>query len=214
MNWLELIQKAFANLGGIASLPMLYAEIGKLRGATLTHTDQATVRKEIERHSSDSEVWQEKQDLFISTRGVGRGVWGLRNVDFNTPAANDSEEDAGLPSGQKNPGRKMSIVYRVIRDTQITKALKLLHQNQCQLCDTTLKLADGTAYSEAHHLKPLGNPHRGPDTPDNVIVVCPNCHVLMDYFAIPLDAKKIKKQDYHKISPEFISYHNSHFSNQ
>lgn len=35
-------------------------------------------------------------------------------------------------------------------------------------------------YVESHHLRPLGRPHEGPDTPGNIIVVCPNHHVMFD----------------------------------
>ncbi|MBZ0148703.1 MAG: HNH endonuclease [Pseudorhodoplanes sp.] len=210
MSWLDWIQKALLNLGGIAALPKLYVEIGNLRNKPLSHTDQATVRKEIERHSSDSEVWQEKQGLFFSIRGVGRGVWGLRSAIPASPVANDSAGSNDLPEGQKNPTRKKTFIFRIIRDTEVTKALKKLHSHECQLCKTTITLGDGSAYSEAHHIRPLGNPHRGPDTPENIIVVCPNCHVLMDYFAINLDPKKFTSRDGHKISPEFVNYHNDH----
>jgi len=36
-------------------------------------------------------------------------------------------------------------------------------------------------YAEAAHIRPLGDPHNGPDTPDNILCLCPNHHVLFDH---------------------------------
>jgi putative restriction endonuclease len=33
----------------------------------------------------------------------------------------------------------------------------------------------------------LGRPHNGPDTPDNVLCLCPNHHVLFDAYSIFID---------------------------
>ncbi len=37
-------------------------------------------------------------------------------------------------------------------------------------------------------MRPLGKPHEGPDTVENVLCLCPNHHVLFDRGAIGLDA--------------------------
>ena len=76
-------------------------------------------------------------------------------------------------------------------------------KHKCQICGMTLTIKDGKPYAEAHHIKPLGNPHNGPDVRGNILCVCPNHHVLLDYGAIKLDIKKlegVKKIyiDYHK----------------
>ena len=73
----------------------------------------------------------------------------------------------------------------------------------CQICGSRILLGDGSPYAEAHHVKPLGAPHNGPDHPGNIVCVCPNCHVMLDYGAIAADPTKLSN-----VLPEFINYHN------
>jgi predicted restriction endonuclease len=100
------------------------------------------------------------------------------------------------------------MTFRIIRETALVRHLKKLHHHEGQLCARTINLADGERYSEGHHIRPLGGPHRGPDIASNIIVVCPTCHVLLDYFAIPLDGTAISGGGRHQIGPEFLAYHN------
>jgi predicted restriction endonuclease len=51
-------------------------------------------------------------------------------------------------------------------------------------------------------------PHNGPDVKSNIIVVCPNHHVMLDYGAINLN-KELLRLNNHVISNEYIEYHNS-----
>ena len=87
--------------------------------------------------------------------------------------------------------------------------LKSLYDNTCQVCNTKLKIADNLFYSEVHHIKSLGDPHNGPGTVTNMIVVCPNCHVLLDFKAIEISKGKLNIKEPHKVEETFIDYHNS-----
>jgi hypothetical protein len=107
------------------------------------------------------------------------------------------------------PKRMKSEVSRLIRNTRLVQAIKQAHANSCQLCGQKLELMPGTFYSEGHHLKPVGQPHNGPDTKDNILCVCPNCHVKLDFAVINLDATKLKTVPGHSVRPEFVDYHNS-----
>jgi predicted restriction endonuclease len=98
--------------------------------------------------------------------------------------------------------------YRVLRDTALARRLKELHQDSCQICGTQLQLSD-RAYSEAHHIKPLGKPHNGPDIAENILVLCPNDHALLDYGAMELDLTKLRQEPNHRIAPEYVNYHNT-----
>jgi hypothetical protein len=121
-----------------------------------------------------------------------------------TPRAADFEEPEG-------PDRVPSHGYRILRDTATASAIKELHCHRCQVCNrAALRLADGRPYAEAHHLKPLGSPHDGPDVAGNIICVCPNCHALLDYFAIPLDPFRLGSAAEHRVEQEYVQYHNSH----
>lgn len=106
------------------------------------------------------------------------------------------------------PTRIDVVVSRVIRDTALTRRLKSLHDDRCQLCDTRLEFPAGEGYSEAHHLQPLGRPHNGPDMGANILVVCPNCHARCDHGAVTLVRSDIRTIDGHDIGEEFITYHN------
>lgn len=55
----------------------------------------------------------------------------------------------------------------------------------------------------AHHIKPLGGEHNGPDVRENILCVCPNHHALLDYGAIKLDPMLLKG-----IERKYIDYHN------
>jgi len=108
--------------------------------------------------------------------------------------------DVDLPSGIAEPSRQRQETYRILRDTNLACQLKLLHQHTCQMCGGSIQLPNGNGYAEAHHIKPLGKPHNGPDIAENVIVQCPNHHVMLDYRVIQLDLEQISLQ--------FINYHN------
>ena len=111
--------------------------------------------------------------------------------------------------GNRSPGRAQIQVSRVIRDTRLSRYLKQLHNHKCQLCRTRLRIAGGAGYSEGHHLRPLGEPHNGPDIPENVIIVCPNCHAKLDFVAMPLVSDRIRNVRGHNVGEEYVRYHNS-----
>jgi hypothetical protein len=85
-----------------------------------------------------------------------------------------------------HPERRETIVQRIIRDTEMARALKLRHRNQCQICGVAVPLWGSLMYAEAHHIRPLGHPHNGPDSPSNMIILCPNHHAQCDLGAIKL----------------------------
>ena len=70
-----------------------------------------------------------------------------------------------------------------------------------------IQMPDGSRYNEAHHIKPLGRGHDGPDAAKNIIVVCPNHHAMLDFGAIKLTIGDISPG--HDIDLEFIRYNNT-----
>lgn len=199
-TWLEDVVSALKKLGGIADYSNIYKEVKKIRPQPLPDSWQAIIRREIETASSDSGAYGGKRDLFFSVEGLGGGIWGLREYS-NTPKAFDKDL-TGL--GSEETERSKIETYRILRDTELARKVKLLYNNKCQLCGSVIKLQDRT-YSEAHHIKPLGKPYNGPDKLENIIVVCPNCHVQLDYGAIKIE-KLIETK--HTISQEYIDFHN------
>tara|TARA_R110001583_G_scaffold74336_1_gene205945 strand:- start:723 stop:1385 length:663 start_codon:yes stop_codon:yes gene_type:complete len=131
-----------------------------------------------------------------------RGFWVFGKLTVDTPIAFD------IPNGEMEPERRESITYRVLRDTALARKLKLLYENKCQICRNTIYLKSGATYSEAHHIKPLGREHNGPDVAENIVVLCPNHHVMCDYGAIELNLSELYVCSGHDLSETYIQYHN------
>lgn len=108
--------------------------------------------------------------------------------------------DLGPPS----PTERVPVeTYRVLRDTALSRRVKAEMGHACQLCGHTVRLSADELYAESHHVRPLGGEHQGPDVRENILCVCPTCHVLLDYGAVLLDARLIRQ-----VAQEYVEYHN------
>lgn len=114
--------------------------------------------------------------------------------------------------------RQLTTTLRIIRDTPQARRVKTLYNYHCQVCDIRLEGSAGP-YAEAAHIRPLGMPHNGPDTLDNLLCLCPNHHVLFDFggFAIASDLSLVGLdgplfcRPQHNIGTDFLRYHRRHF---
>lgn len=97
-----------------------------------------------------------------------------------TSAAEAEDQPAAEPTA-----RRATTVQRIIRSSTVTRQVKEWHHDCCQICNVTLAVPGG-AYTEGAHIQALGAPHNGPDVTDNVLCLCPNCHVLFDAGALVL----------------------------
>jgi hypothetical protein len=127
--------------------------------------------------------------------------------------------DAG-ESGIVVPAIRM-VVRRVrLRNTLLAAEIKRRYQNTCQVCRERVQLATCT-YAESHHIKPMGSPHNGPDVEGNILVVCPNHHVMLDRGALVIDPSSLMVRhvrdaieprplllrQWHKLTRRYIEYH-------
>lgn len=64
------------------------------------------------------------------------------------------------------------------RDNKTIAQIKILRDFKCQICSTSIIKRDGTFYVEAAHIK--AKRHKGPESPDNIILLCPNHHKEFD----------------------------------
>ncbi len=103
---------------------------------------------------------------------------GAESVDAESSAVGVTDV-GGLTELEKQAARFVTTQRRV-RSTQHTRAVKELYGGLCQLCRIPVTLGDGVHYSEGAHVQALGRPHLGPDVPENILCLCPNCHVLFD----------------------------------
>jgi predicted HNH restriction endonuclease len=140
------------------------------------------------------------------------------NINKIIPYSEDNDltmEDIINYDEQKIDTKKENKVtlYRLVRDSQLAKKLKALYNHKCQLCGQQLRSSSGGFTSEVHHIKPYNRIHRGDDTIQNLLVVCPNCHTQFDelYFAIHPETLKVhclfEDDPYHGIDLIFMEGH-------
>lgn len=150
-------------------------------------------------------AWLEKNSMKLKERYLREAdAQEKRSIDLffedpqilDTPKAIDINEPPVV-------ARIETTTYRILRDTALSREVKIAQNFKCQLCSVTIQLGNGMFYAEAHHVKPLGRPYNGPDIIDNIICVCPTCHVLLDYKVIRLDKSKLPN-----VSPDYIEYYN------
>lgn len=77
------------------------------------------------------------------------------------------------------------------RDNKTTTQLKFLRDFKCQMCETKIPKKDGSFYIEAAHI--TRKSYKGPETPDNILILCPNHHKEFD-FGNRIDIDKSKNQ--------------------
>ncbi|WP_245134979.1 HNH endonuclease [Acinetobacter nosocomialis] len=79
-----------------------------------------------------------------------------------------------------------------IRSVAIAELAKRLANGVCQLCEQPAPFKDqhGEPYLETHHIEWLA--HGGPDTVENTVALCPNCHKKMHVVNAEADREKLK----------------------
>lgn len=154
-------------------------------------------------------------DYWTQPGKSGFMVWTYRLVKVEEEA---EPEIAPSPSGSKAPERVEQTTVRVIRDTKIGRWIKRVHRYRCQVCGEALRLPSGE-YAEAAHIRPLGRPHNGPDTADNILCLCPNHHVLFDRgaFSVGNDLTligadgRLRTVKEHPLNADYLEYHRRHY---
>ena len=64
------------------------------------------------------------------------------------------------------------------RDNKTIAILKFLRGSKCQICGGSILKKNGEHYIEAAHIKRKST--KGPETPDNILILCPNHHKEFD----------------------------------
>ena len=135
---------------------------------------------------------------------VGRSgwrIWRFRLVRLEPQEAAPYIPTINLPAGNPNPTTTTGITTRVVRSTEVSRAVKALYDDYCQVCDVRLEVPGGSV-SEGAHIRALGKLHNGPDVPENVLCLCPNHHTLFDQGGIYLtDDFKVMDHEGQVIGP-------------
>ena len=79
-----------------------------------------------------------------------------------------------------DPAYATTTITRRIRDTALSRDLKTMYSNKCQVCGTSIPGIGDRWYSEGAHVRPLGRPHLGDDSFANILCLCPNHHTQLD----------------------------------
>ena len=207
-TWLEDIIQSLHNLGGSASRKEILNEIERIR-PTLNSTWKNTVQKELESHSSDSEVWQNQikksPDLFESVYGIGKGYWKLRGTN------NYSEEEEDLKGEEKKVLKihKQKEYEVVKRNQKLINAVKKKRNYTCEACGLHYKNVYGEfdskkPFIEAHHIIPVHKMELGESKikdENDIAILCANCHRMIHKHNCPSldDFKKIVSDNYKKL---------------
>lgn len=162
------------------------------------------------------------EDAWLARGRSGFAVCRYRLVKVNAESMPVEPTDVTLespsaPDGNSSPGRRTSTVQRVIRSTDVADFVKNIYDHTCQACGTRLTV--GTrGYSEGAHIRAVGRPHSGPDVPNNILYLCPNCHVLFDSGALIIandlsisvngvDSGTLQTHPDHVINLDHLAYH-------
>jgi hypothetical protein len=151
-------------------------ELHKLMGITQTYLD-----------STSSVIADEYLQLGGLARITGQAVLNAAGVAVisspvaasvgDTPIWSDEDaQDAALVE------RRLQEILAQMRNPRNVRELKELYQDACVFCGRQLVVGVNPSkhYSEAAHIKPVGNPHNGPDRKDNMIILCPEHHLQFD----------------------------------
>lgn len=118
-----------------------------------------------------NEVWlgeENTADLNELNDRSDRGYRRLKSLsEFNT---------IPKPRGSIHVAQTRSAVLRFERDPNVVAWVKFMAKGRCEVCEVDAPFVDmgGAPFLEVHHLRPLAE--GGPDTVDNAIAACPNCH--------------------------------------
>lgn len=130
------------------------------------------------------------------------------------PAVNPVPPTAGTV-----PSSRQEVTYqRIVRDTATARKVKDKYSFKCQVCNLVIETPVGP-YAEAAHIRPLGRPHNGPDTQDNLLCLCPNHHVMFDSGVIGIADDltliglkgSIRLEKGHQIDTKHLTYHRNHY---
>jgi 5-methylcytosine-specific restriction endonuclease McrA len=101
------------------------------------------------------------------------------NQKFGTAISTEISREA--PEGESAPNRQATVVYTFIRDFRVARWVREQANGICECCEKPAPFVDaaGKPYLEVHHV--LGLADGGPDTIDNAVAICPNCHRLLHF---------------------------------
>jgi predicted Zn-ribbon and HTH transcriptional regulator len=90
-------------------------------------------------------------------------------------------------STAEKPKAVKQLVEKLQRNHKLVEKLKKLYEGKCQLCGFTFQQRNARPYCEAAHLKPMARREANIDVKDNLFILCPNHHKMLDYGSLRLE---------------------------
>ncbi len=207
-TWKNEVYEVINELGGRAHLHEIYKRAEerqkKVKGK-ISDGNKASIRDAIHKQTSDSDVFEGKEDLLYSVEGKGSGIWAIR-FDSNE---NVNENDKGnkKTDSSKHYNRDMlhrlpeeldkSEINRFIegsvkqifvnayeRNTKARKSCLKFHGTKCAICGFDFGEIYGSEFEgkiHVHHKIALHEikEEYEVDSKEDLIPVCPNCHLVL-----------------------------------
>lgn len=122
------------------------------------------------------EVWKESDEATMPTDD-----FALFESRAARLAGKYAEGNFPPPKGQRNVLVSSREARQFVRDPKVAGWVRSNAEGRCEACcsPAPFKCDNGIPFLEVHHLRPLSE--GGPDTPDNAIAICPNCHRQLHY---------------------------------
>ncbi|VVJ23351.1 Uncharacterised protein [Amycolatopsis camponoti] len=142
-------------------------------------------------------------------------------VDINYPdmviELSPVEKHSMKPAGKSKPARRKAVTRPIVRSPEVSDFVKQVHDDTCQMCGIRL-VVKGQGFSQGAHIRALGGIQAGPDVPENVLCLCPNCHSLFDLGAIlvqpdhslqynGMSVGKLRMDGRHFVDDKYLTFH-------
>lgn len=138
---------------------------------------------------AETKLWQHfaPQSLEINPQHLQAvcELFELAQSDLPTVQVSEEYELATLQQLAQEPQtqnpQRLRLRQEWIRNPYVRAYTLKQAEGRCQLCEqpAPFRLADGTPFLEVHHVIPLEA--GGPDTIENCVALCPNCHREVHY---------------------------------
>lgn len=100
---------------------------------------------------------------------------------FHVAVNEAKKKQTAKPTGNAKPPATSASVTQFVRDAKVVAWVLKEADGTCESCDLPAPFLkeDGTPYLEVHHIQRLAD--GGPDTVENAVAICPNCHMRLHY---------------------------------
>lgn len=207
---------ALTCLGYEAHMQDIKRKVTELRGGVFgsyhahyknPYTYEQTIQKVVEMHCPQRRGFGGHARFESTEYGRYRLISTPPTSEMSTSPGSKTHDPGLLLDDLEGPLRKQRALMLLQRNASLSQELKALYEWKCQVCGTHIELGAGIRYAEAHHIRALGEPHNGPDKMGNMVCVCPNCHVKLDFHVMKIDVQALLISK-HSLDLQCVQYHN------